>query len=121
MVTFLILSLAGFVAGLINAVAGGGMLVVFPALLAVGLPSVVANATSNVGILAGALIGSPTRTANKSAKFRRKYLLLVFLGSAAGALIGAIYSKNTSHTTFRHLAPYFILVSRVIDGHRAVY
>ena len=45
--------LAGVVAGLINAVAGGGTLITFPALIFYGLPSVNANATNTVGVVPG--------------------------------------------------------------------
>ena len=44
---------AGFLAGAVNAVAGGGSLISFPALLAVGYPSVPANVTNNVALLPG--------------------------------------------------------------------
>jgi uncharacterized membrane protein YfcA len=44
---------AGVLAGGVNAVAGGGTLVAFPALLAVGLPAVQANTTTSVGLVLG--------------------------------------------------------------------
>ena len=45
-----LLVLAGFGAGLFNGVAGGGTLISFPVLLALGYPAIVANVTSTVGI-----------------------------------------------------------------------
>ena len=45
-----LLALAGFAAGAINAAAGGGSLVTFPALIAVGYPPLVANVTNNVAV-----------------------------------------------------------------------
>ena len=44
---------AGVAAGAINAVAGGGTLVTFPALLGFGTPPVIANATSTFALMAG--------------------------------------------------------------------
>ena len=52
-----LLVLAGFGAGLFNGIAGGGTLVAFPALLAVGYPALTANVTSTVGIWPGYLGG----------------------------------------------------------------
>src|SRR3954467_5864329 len=49
---------AGLLAGGVNAVAGGGSLISFPALLAVGYPSVPANVTNNVALLPGYLGGT---------------------------------------------------------------
>lgn len=48
--TFLLLAGAGMIGGICNAVAGGGTFFTFPALLAAGVPPVVANATSAVSI-----------------------------------------------------------------------
>src|SRR5688572_33402983 len=55
--TFLVVFVAAFVAGAINSVAGGGTLLTFPALIWVGLPSTIANATSTVAIWPGSLGG----------------------------------------------------------------
>ena len=49
---------AGLLAGAVNAVAGGGSLISFPALLAVGYPSVPANVTNNVALLPGYVGGT---------------------------------------------------------------
>ena len=54
-VSYLVVFIAAFVAGAINSVAGGGTLMSFPALIWVGLPSTIANATSTVAIWPGSL------------------------------------------------------------------
>ncbi len=80
---------AGFVAGGMNAVVGAGTLVTFPALLAVGLPPVVANVSSSLGVLPGSVAGAyayrhqlgPLRS------FLRRAVVPVAVGSAAGALL----------------------------------
>ena len=50
-----LIGLAGFAAGAVNAIAGGGTLLSFPALLAVGLPAVAANVTSTIALCPGYL------------------------------------------------------------------
>ena len=47
--------LAAFVAGIINAIAGGGTLLTFPSLVALGVPAFTANTTSTVALLPGTL------------------------------------------------------------------
>src|ERR1700712_3330685 len=56
--TIALLAGAGFGAGAVNAVAGGGSLVSFPALLAAGYPSVTANVTNAVAVLPGYVGGA---------------------------------------------------------------
>lgn len=55
MLHFALLAAAGLLAGTMNAVAGGGSFVTFPALVAAGLPPVVANATSTVALFPGTI------------------------------------------------------------------
>ena len=59
----LLLSAAAVLAGAMNAIAGGGTILTFPALLAFGMPAVPANATSTVALLVGA-IGARTAIGN---------------------------------------------------------
>ena len=54
----LLLALAGFAAGGMNALAGGGTFFSFPALLAAGLPPVTANATNAVALWPASLAGA---------------------------------------------------------------
>jgi uncharacterized protein len=53
----IILPVAGFVAGLMNAIGGGGTIVTFAALILTGISSIGANATSTVALLPGTLAG----------------------------------------------------------------
>ena len=50
---YIVLALAGFVAGIVNAIAGGGSFLTFPALVWAGVPPVAANATSAVAVFPG--------------------------------------------------------------------
>lgn len=53
MFSFALLALAGLLAGTVNAIAGGGTLISFPALISVGVPPIMANATSTLTALPG--------------------------------------------------------------------
>ncbi|WP_322806500.1 TSUP family transporter, partial [Thermanaerothrix sp.] len=55
---YLSIALAAVAAGAVNALAGGGTLITFPALMAVGVPAVVANVTNTVALLPGYLGGT---------------------------------------------------------------
>src|SRR5947209_19902352 len=66
-----LLAAAAFAAGAVNAVAGGGSLISFPALVAVGLPPLNANVTNQIAVLPGYLAGSPPYRAELPAALRR--------------------------------------------------
>ncbi|MAS44447.1 MAG: hypothetical protein CML46_10960 [Rhodobacteraceae bacterium] len=54
----LVLTVAGLLAGALNAVAGGGTFLTFPALVRLGVPPIAANATATAGALPGSLGGA---------------------------------------------------------------
>jgi hypothetical protein len=56
--SMVLLAFAGFVAGMINAAAGGGSLVSFPTLVAIGYPPLTANVTNNVAVAPGYVTGA---------------------------------------------------------------
>lgn len=80
---------AGAAAGAVNALAGGGTLLAFPALLAVGLPAVQANATCAVGLLGGYAGGSVAyrQELTDQGSRARGMLLPALVGAAAGAVL----------------------------------
>src|SRR5215470_4956376 len=91
-----VILLAAFVAGMINAVAGGGTLVSFPALLWIGRDPIVANVTSTIGLCPasfGAAIGFRRELAN-TRRWIRALLLPSFAGGAVGA---ALLLRTPSH------------------------
>jgi uncharacterized membrane protein YfcA len=100
---------AGLLAGAVNAVAGGGTLVSFPALLAVGLSPVTANITSSVGLLSGYAGGSVAYRRELAGQRPRARALLPF--ALAGGVAGAVLLLVTPETTFRAVVPYLILLS----------
>jgi uncharacterized membrane protein YfcA len=98
---------AGFLAGGVNAVAGGGTLISFPALVALGVPAVNANITNTVALCPGYFGAAYTqRGALASQRGRLPWLAAV---AAAGGLIGSIVLVFTSDAAFRSIVPFFIL------------
>ncbi|MDC7701041.1 sulfite exporter TauE/SafE family protein [Vogesella indigofera] len=99
---------AAFAAGTLNAVAGGGTLLTFPALVAAGLPPIVANATSSVSQWPGYVASSLT--------FRRELVgqrqfAGMSVASLAGGLLGAWLVTVVSPRLFDVLIPWLILLA----------
>jgi uncharacterized protein len=102
-----LLGAAAFVAGGVNAVAGGGSLVSFPALLAVGYGSVAANVTNNVALVPGYFGGSLAYRRELEGQRRRASDLGAT--SAVGAAGGAALLLVGSASVFRSVVPFLIL------------
>jgi uncharacterized membrane protein YfcA len=112
MLVEILLFFVGIVVGAMNAIAGGGMLLGFPILLAVGVPPLIANATSNIIVLPGQLT---------SAYGYRRYLrkvppiyLWLILPCAVGGGIGALILRNTPAANFEQLVPGLILFAVIL-------
>jgi uncharacterized membrane protein YfcA len=97
----------GFIVGAMNAIAGGGMLVGFPVLIATGLPPIVANATANV-ITPFGQISSAYGYRAYLRKVPKRYALL-FIPTVLGAAVGALALRNTSPAQFAHIIPVLVL------------
>ncbi|MEI6280223.1 MAG: sulfite exporter TauE/SafE family protein [Verrucomicrobiae bacterium] len=109
---FSVLFAAACLAGAINSVAGGGTIVTFPALIAFGMPSIQANATSTLALLvgiAGSLYGYRARL-----PAARPWLKAFAPVSIAGGLFGAWLLTRTSEKFFDHLVPFLILFATVL-------
>lgn len=108
----LILFAVGIVVGVMNAIAGGGMLLGFPALLAAGLAPLAANVTGYLALLPGQL-ASAYGYRDCLRRLPRYYLILLvpcFVGAATGALI----LRHTSNEQFGRLVPVLILFAVVL-------
>ena len=103
----LLVAAAALAAGAVNAVAGGGTLLSFPALLLLGFPALTANVTSTLGLLPGYAGGSVAYRSELSVQRDR----VRFLGpiSIAGAVVGAILLTRTSNNVFAAIVPWLIL------------
>jgi uncharacterized membrane protein YfcA len=108
----LILVAAGVVAGIVNAIAGGGTFFTFAALMATGLPPIGANATSAVSVLPGQVASALA--------YRRELATLgtslVPLGivSAFGGLAGGWLLLNSDNTAFQGLVPWLLLIATLL-------
>ncbi len=101
------LAAAAFAAGAINAVAGGGSLVSFPALLAAGYASKTANVTNTVALWPGYVGGSVGYRPELSRQ--RSRVIRLTAPSVLGALAGSAILLSTPESAFSALVPFLIL------------
>ena len=106
---FVLLALAALAAGAVNALAGGGTLITFPTLVAVGVPPVSASITNTVALVPGYL-GATMAQAKDLAGQRHRLRLLVPTG-AFGGIVGGFLLLQTDDRVFRILVPYMILLA----------
>jgi uncharacterized membrane protein YfcA len=98
---------AALLAGFVNAIAGGGTLLTFPALVAAGLSPLAANATSTVALLPAAL-SSMLGYRGELAGVQR-WAALFALPSLVGGGIGALLLLRTSSAAFDRIVPWLVL------------
>ncbi len=96
-------------AGAVNSVAGGGTLLTFPALILVGQPAILANATNTVALWPGALSSFWGYRAELG--YHRREVLFLSLPSFLGGVLGAVLLVHTAESTFAILVPYLILLA----------
>lgn len=96
-----------FFGGATNAIAGGGTLIVFPGLIALGLSAVPANVTNTVAMTAGYLGGARAQRAALAA-YRGRLRSLV-LTATAGGVVGAGLLLETNDQSFYRAVPYLVL------------
>jgi len=112
LLSIIVISIAAFAAGAINSIAGGGTLISFPALVWIGRPVVVANATNTVAIWPGSFAGV--------IGFRReiasldRWLYLLTIPALAGGITGAVLLLRTPEKTFAQLVPLLILAATIL-------
>lgn len=99
--------MAALVGGTLNAVAGGGSFIAFPALLFTGVPAVPANATNTVALWCGLTFsGGAFR---QHLKVPRNILLALVIVSVAGGIVGALLLLRTPGDTFLKVLPWLML------------
>lgn len=109
---YIVLVLAGAVASAINAVAGGGSLVSFPTLVALGIPPLPANATNAVALWPGSLAGA-LGYREEFAKTKSYFAVLV-APTLVGAILGSWLLVVTDQSTFQRLVPFLVLGATVL-------
>jgi uncharacterized membrane protein YfcA len=104
-----LIALAGFAAGALNALAGGGTLVSFPALLALGLPALSANAASTIALSPGYFAAAIAQRGDLRGQGARLSGLLPL--AAGGGLLGAALLLHSGTRAFASAVPVLILLA----------
>jgi uncharacterized membrane protein YfcA len=105
----LLLGLAGVGAGAINALAGGGSILTFPALIAIGIPPVAANVTNTVALCPGYVGGVLGQRRDLSGQERRALLLLP--AAVAGGIAGGVLLLASGDRLFASLVPLLVVAA----------
>jgi uncharacterized protein len=103
------LTVAAFIAGVLNAVAGGGSFLLFPAMLAMKMLPIQANATNTVALWPGQL--TSVAAYREDIRANRRLAWIMALAGLLGGSLGAIVLLNTPQMTFLHMVPWLLLGS----------
>ncbi len=106
---WLYIALAALTAGFMNALAGGGTLITFPVLTALGLPAVTANVTNTVALCPGYFGGTWAQRFDLRAQQKRIAFLLPL--SVLGGIAGGYLLLITGEKLFRGIVPWLILLA----------
>jgi uncharacterized protein len=98
--------------GVMNAMAGGGTILVFPTLIFLGEPSIVANATSTVGLLPGA--AASMFGYRREVVTHQDWLKTLLAPSLLGGALGSVLLLRTPEHAFARLAPLLVLFATVL-------
>lgn len=113
MLDLTILFTAAFLAGVLNAIAGGGSFLTFPALVFTGVPPIPANATSAVAVFPGYLSGAAGFKEELRSYDRRALFTLTGL-SIVGGIAGAMLLLVTPSEVFSFVVPWLLLFATLL-------
>lgn len=101
-----------WISGVLNSVAGGGGLIIFPALIVTGLPAISANATSTFALYPGHIASISVYRDELRAQQRLSWCF----GSVSlvGGILGAVLLLHTPASLFDHLVPYLLLIATLL-------
>jgi uncharacterized protein len=105
--TAIFLFFAGALGGALNAVAGGGSFVAFPALLFTGVPAIRANATNTLALWVGTTASGGAYS--QKLNIARRVMIPLVVTSIIGGLAGAFLLIKTPAKTFLHVLPWLML------------
>ncbi len=105
----IVLGVAGLLGGAVNSVAGGGSLISFPALLAVGYPGVTANMTNTVALWPG-YVGSSVAY-RRELEGQRSRAMVLATTCVLGGLAGSVLLLTTPASVFKRAVPWLILLA----------
>lgn len=113
MLEMIVIVVAGFLGGMLNAVAGGGSFITLPALIFVGVPPIMANATGTAALLPGYIASAWRfrRDIEFPANLSFKALSLI---SILGGSLGATVLLLSSEKLFSTLIPWLILLATLL-------
>ncbi|TWX57708.1 sulfite exporter TauE/SafE family protein [Colwellia hornerae] len=103
---------AGFFGGVLNSIAGGGSFITFPALIFVGIPPIMANASNTFASCAGYMSG--TYAFRKEISAHKDQLPLIITISLIGGILGAWLLLKTPEVLFREAIPWLLLFASVL-------
>jgi len=107
-----LLFIAGFLAGILNSIAGGGTFITYPAFILVGLPPIMANATNTFASCSGYLSG--VVAFKDELKSHKKELPKFVVISFVGGISGAWLLLQTPEQVFREVVPWLMLFATVL-------
>ena len=111
---FVLVALAALVAGMVNAIAGGGTLITFPTLAAVGVPPVAASVTNAIALCPGYLGGVLAQLKDLRGQLRLMGLLVP--AAIVGGIAGGALLLNTEEKLFRSMVPFLILGASLLTA-----
>jgi len=106
------LVVAAFLAGVLNAVAGGGSFLSFPAMLGTGILPVQANATNTVALWPGQV--TSVAAYREDIRKNRRFVIPMSVAGLLGGTAGALVLLHTPQSTFMRLVPWLLLVAATI-------
>jgi hypothetical protein len=111
-IDLILVGFAAVAAGAINALAGGGTLITFPMLTAVGVPAIAANVTNTIALCPGYIGGTLAQARDLRGQAGRLWLTLP--AGVIGGLIGGVLLLRTGEKVFRDLVPFLILLASLL-------
>jgi uncharacterized protein len=106
------LAVASLIAGALNAIAGGGSFLSFPALLNIGVLPIQANATNTVALWPGQLTSIAAYF--EDLKHNLRLVIPLCIAAVIGGVAGGVVLLRTEQTTFLHLVPWLLLVAALL-------
>src|SRR5215208_8401362 len=106
MLELLAVAAAGVAAGASNSIAGGGSLITFPTMVALGLPPISANVTNTIGVIPGAVGGALGYT--DLLREQRERFLRLLTPMLLGAVAGTVLLLLTSNAAFEAIVPVLV-------------
>src|ERR1700746_3841654 len=107
-----LIGLAGFGAGAINAIVGSGTLITFPTLVALGYPPVTSTMSNAVGLVAGSTSG--TWGYRRELRGQRNRLLWQVPASLSGAMLGAWLLLHLPEKVFTEVVPVLLVLALIL-------